>query len=119
MSKDWGRALLLTPIIIGILLLVGGIVWYAILSTQINNNIAYQIRSENQQIDPQSQAEALGLVSASEQLRDLGHNRDLATIMGGVGLVLIAAGWLARDFVVSREQKVGAEAENGKVKQRS
>jgi hypothetical protein len=105
MRREWGRALLLTPAIVGIVLLVGGIIWYAVLSNQINQNVAYQIRSQNQQIDPQSQTEAMGLIRAGEELRDLDHNRDIATILGGAGLVLIAASWLARDFVLGREKR--------------
>jgi hypothetical protein len=105
MAQDWGRALLLTPIIIGILLVVGGIVGYAVFSTQIEGNIAHQIRSQNQEIDPQSEGEAMGLIRASEELRDLNHNRNLATIAGGAGLVLIAVGWIAHDFVKGRSKR--------------
>lgn len=108
MNKDWYRALLLTPLIIGSLCVVVGIVWYAIVSNQIDRNFAYQIRSQSQQIDPQSQTEALGLVRAGEELRELDHNRSLATIVGGAGLILIAVGWLSRDIVRSRERNSAA-----------
>lgn len=104
MQRKWGRALLLTPAVVGIVLLAGGLIGYAVLTNQINQNIAYQIQSQNEQIDPQTQTEALGLIRAGEELRQLDHNRDLATIMGGVGLVLVGASWLARDFVVGREK---------------
>lgn len=105
MNKDWYRAVLLTPFIVGILLLAGGLVWYAILSNQITRNVAYQIRTQNQEIDPQSQTEALGLIRAGEDLRALDHNRDIATIVGGAGLILIAVGWLSRDFVRARAKR--------------
>ena len=105
MQRDWARALLLTPAIMGILLLIGGIVWYAVLSNQINQNIAFQIRSQNQEVDPQSTTEAMGLIRAGEELRDLDHNRDIATILAGAGLVLVATSWLARDAVLRRERK--------------
>lgn len=105
MRQEWGRALLLTPAIVGILLLVGGVVWYIVLSNQMNQNVAFQIRSQNQQIDPQSQTEAMGLIRAGEELRDLDRNRDIATIIGGIGLVLLAVSWLARDLVMGREKR--------------
>lgn len=111
MNKDWLRALLLTPLIIGVLCVAVGIVWYGIVSNQIDRNFAYQIRSQNQQIDPQSQTEAMGLVRAGEELRELDHNRSIATIVGGAGLILIAAGWLSRDLVLSRQKNAGKAAD--------
>lgn len=113
MNKDWYRAILLTTLIIGVLCVVFGVVWYAILSNQMNRNVAYQIRSQNQQIDPQSQTEAMGLISAGEALRDLDHNRNIATIVGGAGLILVAVAWLSRDFVKSR-QRTHQAAEAGR-----
>jgi len=107
MNKDWYRALLLTPLIIGVLCVVVGVVWYVITSAQIDRNFAYQIRTQNQQIDPQSRTEAMGLIRAGEELRALDHNRSISTIVGGVGLILIAIGWLARDFFLSRQRNSG------------
>lgn len=103
MNKDWYRALLLTPFIVGVLCIVFGIVWYGIVSNQIDRNFAYQIRSQSQQVDPQSQTEAIGLIRAGEELRELDHNRSIATIVGGAGLMLVAVGWLARDFMRGRQ----------------
>ena len=107
MNKDWYRALLLTPLIIGVLCVLVGVAWYAISASQIDRNLAYQIRSQNQQIDPQSQTEAMGLIRAGGELRALYHNQSIATVVGGAGLILIAVGWLSRDFVLSRQRNPG------------
>ena len=109
MNKDWYRALLLTPVIIGVLCVAFGSLWYAVVSNQIDRNFAYQIRSQSQQVDPQSQTEAMGLIRAGEELRELDHNRSIATVVGGAGLILIAVGWLSRDFLLARQ---GVEAMN-------
>ena len=106
MNKDWYRALLLTPLIIGALCIAVGVIWYGILSNQIDRNFAYQIRSQSQQVDPQSQTEAMGLIRAGEELRQLDHNRSIATVVGGAGLILIAVGWLSRDFVLSKQRNL-------------
>jgi hypothetical protein len=107
MNKDWYRAFLLTPLIIGALCVVVGVLWYAISASQIDRNFAYQIRTQNQQVDPQSQTEAMGLIRAGEELRALYHNQSIATVVGGAGLILIAVGWLTRDFVKSRQRNTG------------
>jgi hypothetical protein len=109
MNKDWYRALLLTPFIIGVLLLVGGVVWYAILSNQITRNALYQIRADSQQIDPQSESEAMQLIREGGELRALDHNRDIATIVSGTGLILVAVGWLASEFMRARARREKAQ----------
>lgn len=98
LTSELARSLLLALILIGVAMTVFGIVQYVRMTSEINANIAYQINSQGQEINPQTIAEGQMLMSASIELRELDHQRDISLIIGGSGLVLIALGWLGREL---------------------
>lgn len=104
-DQEWFRSLFLTLIIIGILLLAFGVVRYFTLSYQMGQNLAFQIQSQDQSVDPQSMAEAQGLMASNEELRQINASRSQSVIFAGVGLALLGLGWLGRDWVQSRRRK--------------
>lgn len=104
-DQEWFRSLFLTLIIIGILLLAFGVIRYFTLSYQMGQNLAFQIQSQDQSVDPQTMVEAQGLMASNEELREINAGRSQSVIFAGVGLVLIAVGWLGRDWVRSQRRK--------------
>lgn len=98
LQSELTRSILLALILIGVALAGFGVFQYIRLTQAINDNVAYQINAQGQQIDPQSIAEGQALMAASMSLRELDAERDQALILGGAGLVLIAVGWLGREL---------------------
>jgi hypothetical protein len=104
MNKDWYRALL-RALIVGILLLQ-----WAVLCGMPFSPIKSRAMSPIKSVPRASRSirnrrqKRWGL-SVSEALRALDHNRDIATIVGGTGLILVAVGWLAHDFVRARAKR--------------
>lgn len=108
--QEWFRTLFLVLLILGVVLLGFAVVRYLTLSYSIGQNIAYQIHSQGGQADPQTINEAQGLMAADLDLREMLHQQNLALIIGGVGLILLGAGWLGRDLVMSRWRRLSAAA---------
>ncbi len=104
-DQEWFRSLFLALIIIGILLLTFGVVRYFTLSYQMGQNLAFQIQSQSQSVDPQTMTEAQGLMASNEELRQINASRSQSVILAGVGLVLVAVGWLGRDWVQAQRRK--------------
>jgi hypothetical protein len=98
LSSEFARSLLLALILIGIAMTAFGVVQYVRLTGEINANVAYQINSRGQEINPQTLAEGQMLMAAGMELRELDHQRDISLIVGGGGLILIALGALGREL---------------------
>lgn len=98
LTSELARSLLLALILIGVAMTAFGIVQYVRMTGEINANIAYQINSQGQEINPQTISEGQMLMASSIELRELDHQRDISLIIGGSGLVLIALGWLGREL---------------------
>ncbi|MBW4435814.1 MAG: hypothetical protein KME04_01690 [Pleurocapsa minor GSE-CHR-MK-17-07R] len=107
-QKEWFRTLLLMMFIAGILLVIFAVVQYVSLSYQIGQNVAYQIQTQNQTIDPQTINEAQSLMAADMSLREMLNARDSMLIYFGAGLILAALGFLGRDLINSRLKKEAA-----------
>lgn len=107
-QKEWFRTLLLMMFIAGILLVIFAVVQYISLSYQIGQNVAYQIQTQNQTIDPQTINEAQSLMAADMSLREMLNARDSMLIYFGAGLILAALGFLGRDLINSRLKKEAA-----------
>ncbi|MBE2182367.1 MAG: hypothetical protein IAE89_02975 [Anaerolineae bacterium] len=105
LDQEWFRSLFLALMIIGILLLAFGVIRYFTLSYQMGQNLAFQIQAQSQNVDPQTMAEAQGLMASNEALRQIEAGRSQSVIFSGAGLVLIAVGWLGRDWVQSKRRK--------------
>ncbi|NDJ62901.1 MAG: hypothetical protein GYB67_17400 [Chloroflexi bacterium] len=91
-------------IIIGFGLGIFGILLLVTASNGIEQNIAYQTQQSGQEIAP-SEAEALALLAADVELRELRQQRNFALIFAGAGLILIALGWLSLDAVRRRQNR--------------
>jgi hypothetical protein len=109
MGKIWDKesvkSLMLALILVGVALTIISIVGYIRNTYEIGQNLAYQIQSQNQTIDPQTPTEGQMLMAADMQLRDLVRDRNTMLILGGAGLILIAVGWIGRDLVRGRARK--------------
>ena len=103
------QPLLIAILIIGVLLIVGAAIFFVHTSIRIENNIAYQIQSNDEEINPETTNEARGLVAADIERRELGQQRNLAIMFGGIGIALLGFGWLVLDFSRSRQKKKALE----------
>jgi hypothetical protein len=106
MGKIWDKngikAAFLALIFVGFALIALAAYGYIRNSYEIGQNIAYQLQSQNQAINPQTPTEGQMLMAADIQLRELVRDRNLMLVAGGVGLVLIALGWIGGDIVRGR-----------------
>ncbi|MDZ4767396.1 MAG: hypothetical protein SGI73_22885 [Chloroflexota bacterium] len=110
MGKLWDKngikSVLLALIFLGVALTAFAIYGYIRNSYEIGQNVAYQIQSQNRAIDPQTQTEGQMLMVADIQLRELVRDRNVMMIIGGVGLVLLAVGWIGRDWLSGQTSKI-------------
>jgi hypothetical protein len=105
-NAEWMKPALYALLIIGIAALVFGVFRFLEATVNMQNNLAYQIQASDQEIDPQSEGEAMQLMSADLERRALDRQRDQALIVAGAGLALISLGWLGNDFVSIRRKAV-------------
>lgn len=105
LKRDWVNAFVLALVLVGMLLALFGTYRYVDASRRLGDNIAHQIRSSGEQIDPQTTAEARGLVAADVERRRLIGQRNDALLMGGAGLVTLAVGWIAYDYLRNRRER--------------
>jgi hypothetical protein len=105
-KAEWIKPTLYALLIIGIAALLFGAFRFLEATVNIQNNMAHQIQSSGQQVDPQSESEAMQLMSADLERRAFDRQRDQALIIAGAGLALIALGWLGNDFVSLRRKAV-------------
>ena len=103
-SKDWINAFILTLLIFGVLLSLFGSYRFIDASLRLEHNLAYQISSSGEAISPESNAEAQRLIAANVERGDLAQQRVDGMIVGGLGLILLAVGWIAFDIVRSRKK---------------
>lgn len=111
-EQEWVRAGIMALVMIGVVLLLVGLAYFIDTTQRLNSNAAYQIQTSGQQINPQSEAEAQGLIISDIQKRDLLQRRSLAVAFIGGGLVLLTAGWLGRDILTGRRRMAAAEAKS-------
>jgi uncharacterized membrane protein YidH (DUF202 family) len=104
-NKDVVNALLLTIFIVGIGLVAFGVYRYIDTTSQLNDNLAQQIRKNGGEINPESAAQAQGLMASDIARRGLVDDRFQGMIVGGVGIALLAFGWMATDVVRERRKK--------------
>lgn len=106
------RAFLLALMMVGAALVVLAVYQYANTSYRIGQNLAFQIQSRNEEVTLETQAEAQALMAADISLRELQREQNMALIYGGGGLILLAAGWIARDVITTRAKRA---VQSGKV----
>jgi uncharacterized membrane protein YidH (DUF202 family) len=104
-NKDVVNALLLTIFIVSIGMVAFGVYRYIDTTSQLNDNLAQQIRKQGGVINPESAAQAQGLMASDIERRALVDDRFQGMIVGGVGIALLAVGWMATDVVRERRKK--------------
>ncbi len=107
MKQDGIRTVLVVLLVLGVLATGFGIFRIVTTSIEIENNPAHQIKMNEETVDPQSTAEGRGLVMADLERRELLQTRSESMVMAGVGLVLIAVGWMGMDFYRSFRKRKG------------
>jgi hypothetical protein len=108
-EHEWVRASIMALVMIGAVLLLVGLAYFIDTTQRLNSNTAYQLQTSGQEINPQTEAEAQGLIVSDIQKRDLLQRRSLSVAFIGGGLVLLTAGWLGRDILTGRH-RTAAEA---------
>jgi hypothetical protein len=102
LEQEWLRGVMYTVIAAGVLAL-GVAVWhYFDAERQLQDNIAHQVRAAGEEVSPETQAEAQGLMAADIARRQLVNQQYNAMMLGGGGLVAIAIGWIVLDLRRSR-----------------
>lgn len=101
--------ILFTTIVLGLLMAIFGGLRFLDLSNQIANNEAAQIQNSGEEIAPQTNAEARGLVASDMERRRLVSDRFNMMVVGGIGLALIGVGWMAMDITRNRRRKNEAQ----------
>ena len=104
MASEWLNRLFFSLIVIGLLMAVFGVYRYVDATVRLADNPAAQLRASGGELNIQSTAEGRGMIAADMERRDLEDQRAEAMTVGGIGLAVIAIGWLAMDFQRSRRK---------------
>lgn len=110
LDQSWFGGFVSAIIVVGILITLVAAFQYVDANNALQDNIAYQTR--NQEVQLESQAQATSLMSADIERRELEAQKDDALIIGGVGLVVIAVGWIFLDFSRGHARKKEANQQN-------
>lgn len=114
LEHEWVRAGVMALAIIGAVLLLIGLAYFIDSTQRLNSNLAYQLQTSGQPVNPQSETEAQGLIAADIQKRDLLQRRSMAVACIGGGLALLTAGWLGRDIIVGRHRAAAQVTANSR-----
>jgi hypothetical protein len=102
--SEQARAFTLALVILGIGLIVFGAYRYIDATRQLNDNMAQKVHDSGEDVSKLTNEQAQMLMGADVARRELVQQQNYAFILGGVGLVLIAVGWLGGDFLAARRQ---------------
>jgi hypothetical protein len=106
LENEWFRGLVIAFLMIGGALVLYGVYQFVDATVQIQSNVSYQRESAGiTETPPASQAEAQMLMAGDVQYRSLRIQRSNALVYGGVGLAVVALGWLGYDFARSQRRK--------------
>jgi uncharacterized membrane protein YidH (DUF202 family) len=98
------NALIAALVLIGIALLLVGIWRYVDAGQRLTGNEAQAIQTGDASLNIQTPEQAQGLIAADVQRRRLERQQNESLIMAGVGLALLALGWLGYDLVRTRRK---------------
>lgn len=110
LEQSWFRGFVSAVIVAGILITLVAVFQFVDANNQLQDNIAHQTRGEEIQLD--SEAQATSLMTADIERRKLESQKDDAMIIGGIGLVVIAVGWIFLDFSRGHARKQEAQQAN-------
>jgi hypothetical protein len=94
--REWFRPLALALLMIGIGLTVFGVISFINTQSQIEQNFAHRVQTEQITLEALTEAEGMMLMSADIQLGQLQNDLNRAVIMSGVGIICLAVGWMGR-----------------------
>ena len=94
-------------ILIGALAVVFGAYQFFNSTYGMGQNLAFQMQARDSEIPIESQAQAQQLFAADMSLRELQSAQSGGVIIFGVGIALIGAGWLGRDWAKGRSEGDG------------
>lgn len=101
-EKEAFKSLMLALIFLGLIVLIAGAAFYVVYSLQIEQNPAYRIQQTQEQI-PADVAQTL--VTPTIQLREQVRTREFGLIATGIGIVILALGWMGREYSAFRQSK--------------
>jgi hypothetical protein len=107
-EKDWYRGVVFGLMMIGIAVVLVGGALFIDATLKMQNNYAYKIRSEPGTTEISDAAQARVLMVSDLELRELIEQRSNALILGGLGLVSLAVGWIGYDLMRARQRKLNA-----------
>jgi hypothetical protein len=115
LDKDWFRGIVFALIIIGVVAGLFAAQQFIDATLRMQNNASFIAKSSDTPLELQSEAEAQMLMAADVEFRRLQLQRDNALFLGGLGLTLLALGWIGGDFTRARRRKLNAplQSENG------
>jgi hypothetical protein len=115
LDKDWFRGIVFALIIIGVVAGLFAAQQFIDATLRMQNNASFIAKSSDTALELQSEAEAQMLMAADVEYRRLRLQRDNALFMGGLGLTLLALGWIGGDFTRARRRKLNApfQSESG------
>jgi hypothetical protein len=105
LENEWFRGLVIAFLMIGAALILYGIYQFVDATVQIQNNIAYQREVNGSDAQTITDAEAQMFLMADIQYRTLSIQRTNSLVYGGIGLSLMALGWLGYDISRSQRRK--------------
>lgn len=101
-EKEGFKSFALALIFLGLIILIAGAAFYVIYSLQIEQNPAYRIQQTQEQIPAEV---AQTLVTPTMQLREQVRTREYGLVAAGVGTVILALGWMGREYSAFRKAK--------------
>lgn len=104
-NRERVNALIMAFLLIAVVLIALGVIQFIDASLKLQGNLSQQMQSGEITLDPQSAAEAQGIVAADIARRKLDRQRNTALVLAGAGLALGAVGWLGYDIARGRRSK--------------
>ncbi len=105
LEHEWFRGMVVALLMIGSVLALYGIYQFVDASAQIQTNASYQREVAGIETPPANQTDAQMFMAADVEYRKLRIQRSNSMIYGGVGLAIMALGWLGYDFARTQRRK--------------
>ncbi len=113
-DREWFRGVVMTIMVLGIVIALLGVWQYSSASQALAANPAQQL-AEEQAADEEAvetietQAEGRMLLASDIERRQLQADQYYAMITAGIGLAVLAIGWIGLDVARSRRQRVTSD----------
>ncbi len=105
LENEWFRGFVVACLMIGAAFTLYGIYQYINANLQIQSNPAYQREISGIETPPQDQSEAQMFMASDVEYRRLRIQQSNSLVYGGIGLAVMALGWLGYDFSRTQRRK--------------